>query len=256
MDEYCSFCGKGRREVARLIAGPTVSICGECILLCMDVLDDDGQGMLPPLTDGQLLVRFSDGSAEVCDQRLPWRPLVHEGYAFEWCGARSGGPARVLALRLRGVPRLVVGAKLASEVSLTEGEARRVLEGVGGAKRLRRHLAGQRRVVRTRRAPSSTGSGGAGRVGDEPAGARSPALALDDYELAAQLRGEVPRHVCEAHLAVPVAMAGTTLIVAMVDPEREASRRALAQVTRRAIEAVGAQEDAIRRAIERLFGPS
>lgn len=252
--DRCSFCGRGRREVARLIEGPSAFICGECVLLCMEVLDDDGQA---PLTDGQLLVRFSDGSAEICDQRLPWRPLVHEGYEFEWCGAQSGGPERVLALRLRGVPGWVVGAKLASEVSLTEEEARRVLEGVGGAKRLLRHLAGQRRVVPTRHAPSSAGwSGGVGRVDDEPAAARRPAVALDDYELAAELRWEVPRHVCEAHLAVPVSMAGTTLIVAMVDPECEASRRALAQVTRRTIEPVGAQEDAILRAIERLFGPS
>ena len=33
---YCSFCGKSQREVRKLIAGPTVFICDECVELCMD----------------------------------------------------------------------------------------------------------------------------------------------------------------------------------------------------------------------------
>jgi ATP-dependent Clp protease ATP-binding subunit ClpX len=37
----CSFCGKHRREVNRLIAGPAVYICNECILLCHDILEDE-----------------------------------------------------------------------------------------------------------------------------------------------------------------------------------------------------------------------
>src|SRR5580692_11200348 len=36
---YCSFCGKSQHEVRKLIAGPTVFICDECVELCMD-LDD------------------------------------------------------------------------------------------------------------------------------------------------------------------------------------------------------------------------
>jgi ATP-dependent Clp protease ATP-binding subunit ClpX len=31
---YCSFCAKSQREVRRLIAGPTVFICDECVVLC------------------------------------------------------------------------------------------------------------------------------------------------------------------------------------------------------------------------------
>ena len=39
---YCSFCGKSQHEVRRLIAGPTVFICNECVELCMGiVLGDD-----------------------------------------------------------------------------------------------------------------------------------------------------------------------------------------------------------------------
>ena len=37
----CSFCGKGQREVRKLIAGPTVYICDECIKLCTDILTEE-----------------------------------------------------------------------------------------------------------------------------------------------------------------------------------------------------------------------
>ena len=35
---YCSFCGKSQHEVRKLIAGPTVFICDECVELCNDCL--------------------------------------------------------------------------------------------------------------------------------------------------------------------------------------------------------------------------
>jgi len=37
----CSFCGKNQREVRKLIAGPTVYICNECIGLCNDIIAED-----------------------------------------------------------------------------------------------------------------------------------------------------------------------------------------------------------------------
>ena len=37
---YCSFCGKSNKEVYKLIAGPTVFICDECIELCMDIIKE------------------------------------------------------------------------------------------------------------------------------------------------------------------------------------------------------------------------
>ena len=37
----CSFCGKMQNQVQRLIAGPGVCICNECVELCQSVLDDD-----------------------------------------------------------------------------------------------------------------------------------------------------------------------------------------------------------------------
>ncbi len=39
----CSFCGKSQREVRKLIAGPTVYICDECIRLCNDIIAEEGQ---------------------------------------------------------------------------------------------------------------------------------------------------------------------------------------------------------------------
>ncbi len=39
---YCSFCGKSQHEVRKLIAGPSVFICNECIELCMDICYDEG----------------------------------------------------------------------------------------------------------------------------------------------------------------------------------------------------------------------
>jgi len=39
----CSFCGKSQREVKKLIAGPTVYICDECIKLCTDIIDEENE---------------------------------------------------------------------------------------------------------------------------------------------------------------------------------------------------------------------
>ncbi len=44
---YCSFCGKSQHEVKKLIAGPTVFICDECIILCLDIVIEDGKISIP-----------------------------------------------------------------------------------------------------------------------------------------------------------------------------------------------------------------
>lgn len=41
---YCSFCGKSQHEVRKLIAGPTVFICDECVGLCMDIIREEQRG--------------------------------------------------------------------------------------------------------------------------------------------------------------------------------------------------------------------
>ncbi|MEZ5690432.1 MAG: ATP-dependent Clp protease ATP-binding subunit ClpX [Rickettsiales bacterium] len=43
---YCSFCGKSEHEVRKLIAGPTVFICDECVVLCMDIIRAADKGTL------------------------------------------------------------------------------------------------------------------------------------------------------------------------------------------------------------------
>ena len=41
---YCSFCGKSQHEVKKLIAGPSVFICDECIELCNDIIREETAG--------------------------------------------------------------------------------------------------------------------------------------------------------------------------------------------------------------------
>lgn len=43
---YCSFCGKSQHEVRKLIAGPTVYICNECVELCSDIVREDHKNMV------------------------------------------------------------------------------------------------------------------------------------------------------------------------------------------------------------------
>ena len=43
---YCSFCGKSQHEVRKLIAGPTVFICDECVELCMDIIKEENKDSL------------------------------------------------------------------------------------------------------------------------------------------------------------------------------------------------------------------
>ena len=40
---FCSFCGKSQKEVKKLIAGPTVFVCDECVELCMDIIREDSK---------------------------------------------------------------------------------------------------------------------------------------------------------------------------------------------------------------------
>mgnify|MGYP003986600481 FL=1 len=49
---YCSFCGKSQHEVRKLIAGPTVFICDECVELCMDIIKEENKSSLIKHQDG------------------------------------------------------------------------------------------------------------------------------------------------------------------------------------------------------------
>ena len=62
---YCSFCGKSQHEVRKLIAGPSVYICDECVELCNDIireeLDEVGAGVNRTLlnTIGDAIIRLN-----------------------------------------------------------------------------------------------------------------------------------------------------------------------------------------------------
>jgi ATP-dependent Clp protease ATP-binding subunit ClpX len=49
---YCSFCGKSQHEVRKLIAGPTVFICDECVELCMDIIREEHKITFTKAKDG------------------------------------------------------------------------------------------------------------------------------------------------------------------------------------------------------------
>ena len=49
---YCSFCGKSQHEVRKLIAGPTVFICDECVELCMDIIREENKTTLVKSREG------------------------------------------------------------------------------------------------------------------------------------------------------------------------------------------------------------
>ncbi len=58
---YCSFCGKSQHEVRKLIAGPTVFICDECVELCMDIIREETKSTGLKTKDGVPTPR------EICD---------------------------------------------------------------------------------------------------------------------------------------------------------------------------------------------
>jgi len=51
---YCSFCGKSQHEVRKLIAGPSVYVCDECVDLCNDIIKDELQDDLSSFGGGEL----------------------------------------------------------------------------------------------------------------------------------------------------------------------------------------------------------
>ncbi|MEH6756778.1 MAG: ATP-dependent Clp protease ATP-binding subunit ClpX [Parasphingorhabdus sp.] len=59
---YCSFCGKSQHEVRKLIAGPTVFICDECVELCNDIIREETKGAITGKKDGEVPT-----PKEICD---------------------------------------------------------------------------------------------------------------------------------------------------------------------------------------------
>jgi len=133
----CSFCGKTHDEVKRLIAGPSVYICDECVMLCVDVVEEQasvetaGTGrVIARRAKERLLVRLPDGSVHVCDQITEWEPFRHDGILFEWCRAEGSVRAKtklaVVCVRRSGRAGPTLGAAFAANLEPTSEHAKTV----------------------------------------------------------------------------------------------------------------------------------
>jgi len=93
---YCSFCGKSQHEVRKLIAGPTVFICDECVELCMDIIREENKSSLVKSRDGVPTPKdiFDVLNDYVIGQMHAKRVLsvaVHNHYKRLAHGAKSNG---------------------------------------------------------------------------------------------------------------------------------------------------------------------
>ncbi|MBW0145248.1 ATP-dependent Clp protease ATP-binding subunit ClpX [Sphingomicrobium clamense] len=93
---YCSFCGKSQHEVRKLIAGPTVFICDECVELCNDIIREEAKssliktrdGVPTPLEINEVLDDYVIGQAQA---KRVLSVAVHNHYKRLNHGAKSGG---------------------------------------------------------------------------------------------------------------------------------------------------------------------
>jgi hypothetical protein len=78
---YCSFCGKSQHEVRKLIAGPTVFICNECVELCMDIIDEMRPFPAELMAEKQIVIRMTVEAIEPfsISSKIP---AIHRQFAF------------------------------------------------------------------------------------------------------------------------------------------------------------------------------
>jgi ATP-dependent Clp protease ATP-binding subunit ClpX len=98
---YCSFCGKSQHEVRKLIAGPTVFICDECVELCMDIIREEHKNTMVKSRDGVPTPR------EIC--------AVLDDYVIGQQGAK-----RVLSVAVHNHYKRLSNAGKANEIEIAK----------------------------------------------------------------------------------------------------------------------------------------
>lgn len=72
---YCSFCGKSQHDVKKLIAGPSVYICDECVDLCQDIISAEATLMFDQVSE---TAESSESRQQVSPQSLPLDQALHQ----------------------------------------------------------------------------------------------------------------------------------------------------------------------------------
>ena len=86
---YCSFCGKCQNEVSKLIAGPTVFICDECVELCLDIIGEENKSSLTKSGDDiptpkaiRKALDDYDPAAGASARSAAWRSRMSERFLY------------------------------------------------------------------------------------------------------------------------------------------------------------------------------
>lgn len=210
----------------------------------------------------ELVVSFLDGAVRSVQRETHWWPFIHEGDAVEWCAASTqieGARVAVVAVRLRGTESTIVGATIESDDLASVDRAAEILGAHGGPAKLRRSTS-TKAWLRSAPPPPGFHIPKSGLLSDVELmnflsqQYRIPTIDLGSYEIDDAVIAIVPEELCARHRVIPVSRAGTSLIVAVVDPADVKALEALREASAMKVELVLATEHAIAAAIARYYG--